>query len=136
MARTTGMSPTGDPVEDDSEHPNPLDEDDPNYDPDCPDCTFTELDQDPSIELVKTAEEGDYGMGDEITYTFKVTNTGNVTLSNITIEDLLPGIVISGNERPITLDPEESDDTHFTAMYTVQEEDIANRGVRSEERRG
>src|SRR5690625_7943583 len=68
-------------------------------------------------------------MGDEITYTFKVTNTGNVTLSNITIEDLLPGIVISGNESPITLDPGESDDTHFTATYTVSEDDIANRGV-------
>src|SRR5690625_3992215 len=129
IATTTGTPPKGDPVEDDSEDPNPLDEDDPNYDPDCTDCTCTELDQDPSIELVKTAEEGDYGMGDEITYTFKVTNTGNVTLSNITIEDLLPGIVISGNESPITLDPEDSDDTHFTAIYTVSVDDIAKRGV-------
>src|SRR5690625_4768390 len=129
IATTTGTPPIGDPVEDDSEDPEPLDPEDPNYDEECPDCTFTELDQDPSIELVKTAEEGDYGVGDEITYTFKVTNTGNVTLSNITIEDLLPGIVISGNESPITLDPEDSDDTHFTATYTVSEDDIANRGV-------
>src|SRR5690625_7644890 len=68
-------------------------------------------------------------MGDEITYTFKETNTVHVTLSNITIEDLLPGIVISGNESPITLDPEDSDDTRFTAIYTVWEDDIANRGV-------
>src|SRR5690625_3539950 len=129
IATTTGTPPIGDPVEDDSEDPEPLEPEDPNYDEECPDCTFTELDQDPSIELVKTAEEGDYGVGDEITYTFKVTNTGNVTLSNITIEDLLPGIVISGNESPITLDPEDSDDTHFTATYTVSEDDIANRGV-------
>src|SRR5690625_7682264 len=52
IATVTGDDPSGDPVEDDSEDPEPLDPSDPNYDPDCPDCTFTELDQDPSIELL------------------------------------------------------------------------------------
>src|SRR5690625_1860510 len=128
IATATGEDPEGDPVEDDSEDPEPLDPSDPNYDPDCPDCTVTELEQDPSIELEKIASPGDYRDGDEIEYTFVVTNTGNVTLSNITLQDTLPGIVISGNDHPLTLSPGESDMTHFTARYVVTDADIVNRG--------
>src|SRR5690625_7792734 len=40
IATTTGTPPKGDPMEDDSEDPNPLDEDDRNYDTECPDCTL------------------------------------------------------------------------------------------------
>ena len=49
--------------------------------------------QDPSIELVKTSDVvGEYEVGDTITYTFRATNTGNVTLTGVTITDPLPGL--------------------------------------------
>ncbi|MGK0386630.1 MAG: gliding motility-associated-like protein, partial [Patiriisocius sp.] len=61
--------------------------------------------------------------GQTISYVFIVTNTGNVTLYNITLEDPLPGIIISGG--PIAeLIPGEVDDSTFTAEYTVTQADI------------
>src|SRR5690625_4155170 len=131
IATTTGTPPKGDPVEDDSEDPNPLDEDDPNYDPDCPDCTFTELDQDPSIHLLKSGvyvdANGDdiVNPGDEIHYTFVVTNTGNVPLTDVTVTD--PLVTVSGG--PIGLDVGQSDETTFTGVYTVTQADINAGGV-------
>ncbi|NJX14654.1 DUF7507 domain-containing protein [Tamlana crocina] len=62
-------------------------------------------------------------VGETITYTFTVYNTGKVTLYNINIQDPLPGIVIQGG--PIAqLLPGESDSSTFTAVYTVEEGDL------------
>lgn len=51
---------------------------------------------DPSIELVKTGALNTSGenvaVGDTIDYTFEATNTGNVTLSDVTLSDPLPGL--------------------------------------------
>ena len=64
-------------------------------------------------------------MGETIAYAFAVTNTGNVTLYNITITDLLPGIEITGG--PIAqLEPGETDSTTFTAIYHITQQDIDN----------
>ena len=83
------------------------------------------------ISLEKTGEfndengDGATDVGETISYAFKVTNTGNVTLYDIVIDDPLPGIEISGG--PIEqLDPGEFDETTFTATYTITEEDIEN----------
>ncbi|MGO1735845.1 MAG: DUF7507 domain-containing protein, partial [Leucobacter sp.] len=73
-ATTTGNPPTGDPVEDDDEEDVPLP-------------------QLPVIDLVKTGTLGGEGVaGDTVNYTFTVTNTGNVTLSGVTITDELEGL--------------------------------------------
>ncbi|MDD7888158.1 gliding motility-associated C-terminal domain-containing protein [Flavivirga sp. 57AJ16] len=64
-------------------------------------------------------------VGETITYTFTVYNTGENILYNITIQDALPGIVIQGG--PIMeLLPGETDSTTFTATYTVTAQDISD----------
>jgi uncharacterized repeat protein (TIGR01451 family) len=85
----------------------------------------------PSIALVKTAklndENGDgYAQsGETITYSFKITNTGNTPLTAITISDPLPGITMIGD--PLTLNEGESDSVTFTGNYIILQSDI-NRG--------
>ena len=59
--------------------------------------------------------------GDTITYSFTVTNTGNVALSNITVMD--PKVTVNGG--PISLAPGASDNSSFTATYTITAADIA-----------
>src|SRR5690606_27120138 len=72
-ATATGVPPSGPPVDDEDEE----------------DVPFTPA---PGIELTKTASAGPHAVGDVITYSFKVQNTGNVTLSNVTVSDPLPGL--------------------------------------------
>jgi len=90
------------------------------------DPTVTALCQDRSISLIKSGMIIDLN-GDEFTeageliqYTFKVTNTGNVSLFNITIDD--PLVTVEGG--PIDLLPGEMDSTTFTATYILTEQDI------------
>ncbi|MFD1016574.1 DUF7507 domain-containing protein, partial [Winogradskyella rapida] len=64
-------------------------------------------------------------VGETLSYTFTVYNTGFITLYDISIEDPLPGIIIEGG--PIAeLDAGGIDDFTFVATYTLTEEDIAN----------
>lgn len=63
--------------------------------------------------------------GETLIYTFAVTNTGNVTLSNVTVDD--PGVSVSGS--PIaSLAPAQTDGTAYTASYVVTQADV-DRGV-------
>ena len=52
-------------------------------------------------------------VGETISYTFAVTNQGNVTLTNVTVTD--PLVTVVGG--PTTLDVGETDATTFTASY-------------------
>jgi uncharacterized repeat protein (TIGR01451 family) len=89
--------------------------------------TVVPLAQDPAISLVKTADLSAVGspaaVGDVISYAFTVSNTGNVTLTGITLADSLPGLAISGGPIP-TLGPGESDGATFTATYALTQADL------------
>lgn len=83
------------------------------------------LDRVPAIALVKTAVSGltePAIVGQIITYTFEVTNTGNLDLSNVVIADPLPGIT------PASFDvgdlPAGSPPQSFTATYEITVDDI------------
>ena len=124
LATATGEDPNGDPVEDESEDPTPVT---PPSDPTCPDCTETELPQNPEIELLKEGTfvdgngDGFAQVGETVTYTFEVTNTGNVTLTNVTISDPLVSVV----GGPIaSLAPGATDNSTFTATYTLTQSDV------------
>jgi uncharacterized repeat protein (TIGR01451 family) len=73
-ATATGTPPTGPRVSDDS-------------------SAMVSADQDPAITLKKTPSPTTFGAaGTTITYTYVVTNTGNVTLRPVTVSDPLPGL--------------------------------------------
>jgi hypothetical protein len=85
--------------------------------------------ENPGISIVKNGvldmtvvpPNDQVNVGDKINYTFSVTNTGNVPLTNVTVTD--PKITISGG--PIaSLAPGVSDNSIFTGTYTLTQADI------------
>lgn len=133
LALVEGTDPNGNIIDIESQDPTPLNSTDPFYEPTCPTCTVTVLQQNPAIALIKTAtfnDENNNGIaeiGETITYNFAVTNTGNVSLNNITINDPLPGIVMTGG--PIALNPGEVDTTSFAGTYVLTQADIIAESV-------
>ena len=131
LAFVVGTDSLGDPIIDESEDPTPLDEGDPLTDPACPECTVTPLVQSPAMVLIKTAEFNDDngdGMaqaGETITYRFSVTNTGNVTLTDVVLTDELPRVLLSGGPIAV-LEIGETDNTTYTAVYHITQQDINN----------
>ena len=94
---------------------------DPNgTDVDATDSTDTLIPPGPAISLDKQAGvPSGNGAGDTIGYSFVVTNTGNVTLTGIVVDDPLVGAV----DCPVTtLAPTES--TTCTATYTLTQADV------------
>ncbi len=92
---------------------------------DTADATVT-INQDPGLTVLKqgTLNDGGDGVdaGDTITYAFTVTNSGNVTLTDITIDDTVAGVTVEGG--PIGLAPGASNNSAFTGAYTITQEDI------------
>ena len=80
----------------------------------------------PEIEIVKTGVwndtngDGCADVGETIDYSFVVTNTGNVTLTNVIVTDPLVAVV----GGPITLTVGQVDSTTFTATYVITQADI------------
>ncbi|MDH7444065.1 DUF7507 domain-containing protein, partial [Aquimarina sp. 2201CG14-23] len=81
QADVTGDAPDGSPVTDLSDDPT-------TPDPDDATITITNLTPLGDLAVTKVADQGLFTtVGDVITYTIVVTNTGNVTMNNITITD-------------------------------------------------
>ncbi|WPR77747.1 gliding motility-associated C-terminal domain-containing protein [Algoriphagus sp. NG3] len=124
-ATVTGDDPTNPVDPSDPDGPkNPLPEE-----PSDPVTVDTE-EADPALSVVKATDfTGDAAVGDVIDYTFTVTNEGNVTIENITVEDLLLGGAVdntTGSWPSIegTLAPGET--VTLTGSYTVTEADVLN----------
>ncbi|WP_211324172.1 DUF7507 domain-containing protein [Echinicola strongylocentroti] len=89
--------------------------------------TEVTLEQAPSLELIKTGTLNDTNgsgrddVGDRITYTFMVTNTGNVTVSLLSIADVKLGVTNLGM-APATLNPGET--ATATAVYDITQADL------------
>ncbi|KAB3542710.1 MAG: DUF11 domain-containing protein, partial [ANME-2 cluster archaeon] len=84
--------------------------------------------QDPSINLTKTMsanadedESGDVSLGDTLTYTFSVTNDGNVNLDPVNVTDPMPGLSALSCDAT-SLAPSAS--MTCTATYTVTQADV------------
>jgi uncharacterized repeat protein (TIGR01451 family) len=67
-------------------------------------------------------------VGSIVTYTFTVTNPGNVSLHNVSVEDLHPGLsaiaLQSGGDANTNSILEPSETWNYTATYTVTQADI------------
>ncbi len=83
----------------------------------------------PAISLDKIADASGITdpavAGQVINYSFTVCNTGNVDLTDVSIDDNL--VTVSGG--PTSLAVGECDETTFTASYTITAEDIASGSV-------
>ncbi|WP_412564361.1 hypothetical protein [Thalassobius sp. MITS945101] len=115
-ATVKGAPPTGGEVRDDSGNTTGTDED-----------TVADLTQNPAITLVKLADNSGLQLvpqpGDLITYSFTITNTGNVTLTNVTLTDDLVGLDLTGD--PIaSMVPGAVDTATYSDSYAVTEADI------------
>ncbi len=77
----------------------------------------------PAIQIVKTVSEEVVPVGTTVTYTFVVTNTGDVTLYDITVDDDIMGHI---GDIPV-LDP--GDSVTLTKDFVVGTEPVTNVGT-------
>jgi uncharacterized repeat protein (TIGR01451 family) len=82
------------------------------------------LEMDGTLDMTVTGGTGQADAGDVINYTFRVTNTGNVTLTGIGLSNLTGGITLLGGPSIATLIPGAVDTTTFTGSYTLTQTDI------------
>lgn len=125
-ATVQGRAPDGEIAEDTSDDPNNPADVDANGDGDADDPTVTQIPRIGRLELIKTGAldlgpDSIANVGDIINYAFSVSNTGPLTLQNVTITD--PLVTISGAPL-VRLAPGETDTTSFTAAYELTQSDI------------
>jgi hypothetical protein len=80
----------------------------------------------PDITLDKTGHSGDGGSeGDQITFEFTVTNTGNVTLRGVNVTDPMPGLSALSYDWPAQRGVLASGaSVKATAKYTITAADV------------
>ena len=84
--------------------------------------------QNPRLTISKSARETNFtSAGDIINYTFTVSNTGNVTLTGVTVSD--PNAVVNCPGAPATLSPNAS--ITCSAVHTVTGADVGAGSVRN-----
>ncbi|MFW6257705.1 MAG: DUF7507 domain-containing protein, partial [Prolixibacteraceae bacterium] len=90
------------------------------------DYVVTQLVQDAGLTFIKSGvfndanNDGNADPGETISYSFTLENTGNVTLTNVTVTD--PMVTVDGG--PVDLDPGVSDNSTFSATYEITQDDI------------
>src|SRR5690554_6920885 len=108
-ATAIGQDPEGNKVEDISGT---------DVDNDIP--TITTLPNSPSFSITKTADKTEFDtVGDKITYTITVANTGNVTLQDLEVTDVL---FTTWNEAVATLAPDSA--KVYILEYLVTQADL------------
>jgi uncharacterized repeat protein (TIGR01451 family) len=89
----------------------------------APDSETVTASQSPALTLAMTATPTTYSqVGDVIGYSYQVTNTGNITLPNITVSDDL--VTVTCPDTSGGLAPRDS--VTCTASYTITQADIDN----------
>ncbi|MCX6305261.1 MAG: T9SS type A sorting domain-containing protein, partial [Bacteroidetes bacterium] len=110
LATATGMPPSGPPVTGSDDDSRSL-----------PAASSISLIKTGTLHMDIVAPNGIANAGDKITYAFTVTNTGNTTLTNVTISDPL-ATILGG---PIaSLAPGATNSNTFTATHTLVQGDI------------
>ncbi|MFC5584402.1 hypothetical protein ACFPOD_04705 [Nitratireductor kimnyeongensis] len=115
-ATSRASDPHGDPVDAESSPPGGT----------PGEMTKTPLDQNSDMDLQKDAEhqdadnDGVIDVGETILYTFTVKNTGNVTLTDVTVED--EKVDVEGGPLA-SLEPGGEDAETFKSSYVVTQED-------------
>ncbi|MGC4041405.1 MAG: Ig-like domain-containing protein [Flavobacterium sp.] len=126
LATAAAQDPNGNPVSGTSTDPTPCGC---PVNPSCPSCTITPVAIPPAPSMTVTKDgvyfdannNGITNVGDEIHYTFVVTNTGNTLLTNITVTD--NNATVSGGPLA-SLAVGASDSTTFTAVHVLTQADI------------
>ena len=86
-------------------------------------CTFTNTLSNPGLSITKVATEASYNaVGQVIHYTIVATNTGNVTLSNVTVSDPKVSNLVCTPANGSSLAPGAS--LNCTATHTIVQADI------------
>ena len=99
----------------------------------APSTATVEVTQNPALTLVKTASLGDFEQpGQTVTYSYTITNTGNVTLSGLTVTDPMAGLSEIDCMGVTTLAPNASvtcTATYVTTQADVERGQITNTGT-------
>ncbi len=96
-----------------------------SYTPVTADESVTVETADPALTIVKTADvTADVAEGDTVTYSYLVTNTGNVTMTAVSISDVHSGTGTLSAILPASVDLDPTQSQTFTATYVVTQDDI------------
>lgn len=121
-AMAEGFDPSGSAVSDIS------DSSDPAAGPGGDDPTITPIPRDTGLTVDKSFTTTGNGAGDTVTYSYEVTNTGNVTLSNVTLTDDhtsasgTQALTLSNGGVIASILPGQT--ATLTATYVITQEDV------------
>ncbi|MGG7036037.1 MAG: gliding motility-associated C-terminal domain-containing protein, partial [Flavobacterium sp.] len=125
LATVTALDPKENQVTDTSSDPTPCEVC--PIDPQCPDCTITKLFQAPDISITKDGDwvdlnqDGITNVGDIISYSFVIKNTGNVTLYQVMVSDVNAEIT---GETIASLAVGATNSTSFSGSHIITQDDI------------